>query len=119
MKIGVGAKGWNSNEVGFPFSPFGDKNEIRFFEAGDKSPLCGGRVGEGKCVWGLRLDWRNQDGKRRVLSPKSEIHPCGSRGPIMHSGASLNDPPDRLESVENKQVFGQNGIDWTTREYPA
>ncbi|GBM07709.1 hypothetical protein AVEN_137592-1 [Araneus ventricosus] len=48
MKIGVDRRrSWNSNEAGFPFSPFGHKSKIWFFEAGDKSPVCGRECWEG------------------------------------------------------------------------
>ncbi|GBL97121.1 hypothetical protein AVEN_144573-1 [Araneus ventricosus] len=54
---------------------FGYKSEIRTFEAGDKSPMCGGSIGEEECVWELRLDWSKQGGK--MFSLKNEIPPCG------------------------------------------
>ncbi|GBO37384.1 hypothetical protein AVEN_148825-1 [Araneus ventricosus] len=66
--------------------------EIRSFEASYKSPVCDWeRWGRGIC--------ESQTGEiraGRVLSPKSESPSCGGRGsklPIVHFGASMNDPP--------------------------
>ncbi|GBM77737.1 hypothetical protein AVEN_133180-1 [Araneus ventricosus] len=70
MIIGIDrGKVWNSNVVVFSFIPFGHKNEIPFFEEGDKSPICGWeksgwrehslkrenlRVGKRECRWSKR-----------------------------------------------------------------
>ncbi|GBN45950.1 hypothetical protein AVEN_63741-1 [Araneus ventricosus] len=68
MRIGVDlGKIWNSKVVGFPFILFGYKNEMRFFEAGDKSPVCvcvcgRERWGGGMCV-GIRLEKSERGGK--------------------------------------------------------
>ncbi|GBL80621.1 hypothetical protein AVEN_55460-1, partial [Araneus ventricosus] len=60
--IGVDRRrSWNSNEVGYPLSPFDHKSEIWSFEASDKLPLyVGGALGRGNVRESERLDWRNQ-----------------------------------------------------------
>ncbi|GBM31382.1 hypothetical protein AVEN_99602-1 [Araneus ventricosus] len=94
MKIGVGrGRGWNSNIVRFPFIPFGHKNEIRFIEAGDISPAC---VGERECAWELQSDWRNQGGEGEDAFPWGG-GVAGSKRPIAHFGASVNDPPKSID----------------------
>ncbi|GBM25984.1 hypothetical protein AVEN_223118-1 [Araneus ventricosus] len=102
MKIGVDrGRGWNSNIVGFPFILFGYKREIRFFEAGDKSPAC---VWE---RWGGENLCGSQTGEIRAergeCSLQSENPPLGKRecewlgeGSKQHLerfGAIVNGPP--------------------------
>ncbi|GBM82819.1 hypothetical protein AVEN_197100-1 [Araneus ventricosus] len=108
MQIGVHRRrSWNSNEVGFPFSPFGTKMEKRFFEECDKSPV-------GAALW--MGDARRRSGKAGEIRESREgalankwRFPVsvgdslaggrlgGSKRPIVHFGASVDDPPKSIE----------------------
>ncbi|GBM46123.1 hypothetical protein AVEN_139332-1 [Araneus ventricosus] len=118
MKIGVDrGRGWNSNIVGFPFIPFGHKSEIRFFEAGDKPPVCGGG---GKCV-GVRLE-KSGRGREGAISKKriSPVWGRGSKQELVRFGTFMNNPPmDRLEGVENRPFVGPNRVEQPYGECPA
>ncbi|GBL75600.1 hypothetical protein AVEN_154925-1 [Araneus ventricosus] len=93
---------WNSNVDGFPFIPFGHKNKIRTFEAGDKSPGGGGSVGRENVFECFTGDIRaRRDG---ALFKKRKSRVCGrGSGGIGRSkwfevrfGASVNDLPKSI-----------------------
>ncbi|GBN73419.1 hypothetical protein AVEN_65817-1 [Araneus ventricosus] len=79
-------------------------------------------VGEhwGGGIWvgvAVRLGKSGEEGS--VLSQKSEI-PSGSKRPIVHFGASVNDPPKSIDlnGGENELFFGP-GMEQSPRECPA